>query len=140
MDDLNRKMIALLQQDGRLPIAELAIALGVSRATVKARLDKLMASGEINGFSVQLKSDLSPHVVRAIMMIEIEGKPSIKLIQKLNLMPEVLGIHSTNGRWDFIIEIGTESLELFDQTIKTIRLIDSVSLSETSIKLTTHKA
>lgn len=140
VDDLNRKMIALLQQDGRLPIAELAIALSVSRATVKARLDKLIASGEISGFSVQLKSDLSPHAVRAVMMIEIEGKPSIKLTQKLNQMPEVLGIHSTNGRWDFIIEIGTDSLEMFDQTIKAIRLIDSVSLSETSIKLTTHKS
>lgn len=140
MDDLNRKMIALLQQDGRLPIAELAVALRVSRATVKARLDKLRASGEIKGFSVQLKSDLSPHAVRAVMMLEIEGKPSTKLIQKLNQLPEVLGIHSTNGRWDFIIEIGTDSLEIFDQTIKAIRLIDSVSLSETSIKLTTHKS
>ena len=52
----------------------------------------------------------------------------------------MLAVHSTNGRWDFIVEIGANSLESFDQTIKAIRLLDSVSLSETSIKLTTHKA
>ncbi len=140
MDVLNRKMLALLQLDGRMSVADLALALSVSRATVKARLDKLIAEGEISGFSVQLKSELSPHAVRAVMMLEIEGKPSNTLILRLKAMPEVLAVHSTNGRWDFIVEIGTNSLESFDQTIKAIRLLDSVSLSETSIKLTTHKA
>ena len=133
-------MLALLQLDGRMSVADLALALSVSRATVKARLDKLIAEGEISGFSVQLKSELSPHAVRAVMMLEIEGKPSNTLILRLKAMPEVLAVHSTNGRWDFIVEIGTNSLESFDQTIKAIRLLDSVSLSETSIKLTTHKA
>lgn len=140
MDELNRKMLALLQLDGRMSVADLALALSVSRATVKARLDKLIAEGEISGFSVQLKSELSPHAVRAVMMLEIEGKPSNTLILRLKAMPEVLAVHSTNGRWDFIVEIGANSLESFDQTIKAIRLLDSVSLSETSIKLTTHKA
>ena len=140
MDELNRKMLALLQLDGRMSVADLALALSVSRATVKARLDKLIAEGEISGFSVQLKSELSPHAVCAVMMLEIEGKPSNSLIVRLKAMPEVLAVHSTNGRWDFIVEIGTNSLESFDQTIKAIRLLDSVSLSETSIKLTTHKA
>ena len=140
MDELNRNMLALLQQDGRMSIADLAAGLKVSRATVKARLDKLIAEGEIGGFSVKLKSELSPHTVRAIMMLEIEGKPSNSLIVRLKAMPEVLAVHSTNGRWDFIVEIGTHSLESFDQTIKAIRLLDSVSLSETSIKLTTHKS
>ncbi|KJZ13718.1 AsnC family transcriptional regulator [Marinomonas sp. S3726] len=140
MDELNRKMLALLQLDGRMSIADLANALKVSRATVKTRLDRLVAEGEITGFSVQLKSALSPHAVRAVMMLEIEGKPSNSLIVRLRAMPEVLAVHSTNGRWDFIVEIGTESLESFDHTIKAIRLLDSVSLSETSIKLTTHKS
>ena len=39
MDELNRKMLALLQLDGRMSVADLALALSVSRATVKARLD-----------------------------------------------------------------------------------------------------
>lgn len=140
LDQLNKKMLALLQLDGRMSIADLATTLKVSRATVKTRLDRLIDEGEISGFSVQLKSELSPHAVRAVMMLEIEGKPSNNLIKQLKVMPEVLAVYSTNGRWDFIVEIGTDSLENFDYTIKAIRLLESVSLSETSIKLTTHKA
>ena len=140
MDELNRNMLALLQLDGRMSIADLAHKLKVSRATVKARLDKLIKEGEIAGFGVKLKSALNPHAVNAIMMLEIEGKPSNRLIGRLNAMPEVTAVYSTNGRWDFIVEIGTDTLENFDRTIKAIRLLDSVSLSETSLKLTTHKS
>ncbi|HUS53779.1 MAG TPA: AsnC family transcriptional regulator [Thermohalobaculum sp.] len=54
MDALDRELIALLRTDGRAAVANLAAGLGVSRATVKARLDRLGADGVIQGFTVVL--------------------------------------------------------------------------------------
>ena len=56
MDTLDRDLIALLRTDGRAPVASLAAGLGVSRATVKARLDRLVEGGVIQGFTVVLNA------------------------------------------------------------------------------------
>jgi DNA-binding Lrp family transcriptional regulator len=48
-------------------------------------------------------------------------------------------LHTTNGRWDIIVELGVESLEAFDQSLQRIRLIKGISNSETSLLLSTHK-
>ena len=49
-------------------------------------------------------------------------------------------MHSTNGRWDVIAEIGTKSLEDFDHTLAKIRRIEGITSSETSLLLATRKA
>ncbi len=52
----------------------------------------------------------------------------------------VRAIHSTNGRWDVIVEIGTETLEGFDGVLSRIRKLDGVVASETSLLLKTKKS
>ena len=57
LTDLDRRLIAALRKDGRAPISSLAQQLGVSRATVTSRIEKLTASGVIVGFSVRVRKD-----------------------------------------------------------------------------------
>ncbi|MFT5000601.1 MAG: DNA-binding Lrp family transcriptional regulator, partial [Planctomycetota bacterium] len=52
MDNEDQKFVAALQKDGRASISALAADLGLSRTTVKSRLDRLTASGDIVGFTV----------------------------------------------------------------------------------------
>ena len=54
-------------------------------------------------------------------------------------MPQVRAVHSTNGRWDVIVEIGTETLEDFDTVLARIRRLDGIVASETSLFLKTQK-
>jgi DNA-binding Lrp family transcriptional regulator len=49
-------------------------------------------------------------------------------------------VHSTNGRWDLIVEIGTPTLVEFDKVLSRIRRLDGVNSSETSLLLSTQKA
>jgi len=49
-------------------------------------------------------------------------------------------VHSTNGRWDLIVEIGTPTLEQLDEVLKTIRRFEGVATSETSLLLATKKS
>jgi DNA-binding Lrp family transcriptional regulator len=139
MDEVDETLIAALRRDGRRSVSDLAQELGISRATVRARMERLIASGEIAGFTVQLKTDLQEPAVRAITLIQVEGKSSDQVVQRLSGIAEVLAIHATNGRWDLIAEIGTPDLEAFDRTLSRIRLIEGISATETSLLLSTRK-
>jgi DNA-binding Lrp family transcriptional regulator len=140
MDDLDQKLIAALRRDGRASLSELSSTLGLSRATVRARMDRLIAKGEIQGFSVVTRGDVTAMPVRGLMMIGIEGRGAERITARLSGLPEVLAVHSTNGRWDLIAEIGARTLEEFDAVLFRIRGFEGVTASETSLMLTTRRA
>ena len=139
MDDTDRRLIALLRENARLPVATLADLLKVSRGTVQNRIDRLTADGVIGGFTVRLKPEAEPQRVRAITMVAVDGQHTAVVLQSLRGIPEVQALYTTNGRWDIIVELGVESLESFDQALQRIRLIKGISTSETSLLLSTHK-
>jgi DNA-binding Lrp family transcriptional regulator len=58
---------------------------------------------------------------------------------RLRAMPEVTAVHSTNGTWDLIAEIGTDTLERFDAVLSAIRQIDGITRSETSLLLSSRR-
>lgn len=132
-------MIAALRHDARASLSDLAVRLGVARATVRARLDRLRREGEIVGFTVLLRADVQSDPVRGLMMIGIEGRGTERVIRQLEGTAEVRAVHSTNGRWDVIAEIGAPTLEAFDAVLFRIRRLDGVVASETSLLLSTRK-
>ncbi|HWL58952.1 MAG TPA: Lrp/AsnC family transcriptional regulator [Paracoccus sp. (in: a-proteobacteria)] len=135
LDDLDRKLIASLREDGRSPVSSLAQILGVSRATVQTRLDRLLDSGVVLGFTIRARQDYDPDAVRAIMLIEVAGRSTTQVVRQLRGLPELHALHTTNGAWDLIAEIRAENLRDFDRVLREVRLIDGVLNSETSIML-----
>lgn len=134
-DELDRRLIAALREDGRAPISKLAVILGVSRATVQTRLDRMMESGAILGFTVRFRQDYDTQAIRAIMMIQVAGRSTTAVIRQLRGMPELVSLHTTNGAWDLIAEIRAESLTDFDRVLREVRTIDGIENSETSMLL-----
>ncbi|WP_423068225.1 Lrp/AsnC family transcriptional regulator [Devosia sp. CN2-171] len=139
LDDLDHRLIALLRTDGRLPVAKLATELGVSRATVSARMERLVKTGAIAGYTVMLRSTGRADAVRAITMVEIDGKNSEAIIRRLTGFPEIRTLYTTNGRWDVVAEIETPTLREFDELLRKIRQVDGIANTETSILLTARK-
>ncbi|HEY0105792.1 MAG TPA: Lrp/AsnC family transcriptional regulator [Rhizomicrobium sp.] len=140
MDEIDRKLLALLREDAREAAASLAKKLKVSRATVQNRLARMLARGTIQGFTVRTRSELDESRVRAVMGIAIEGERSAKVIKTLRGFPEIEAIHTTNGRWDLIAELNTATLPAFSHALDQIRLIEGIAATETSILLATVKA
>ena len=136
-DDLDRELIALLRKDGRAPLSKLSEILGVSRGTVQNRLDRLLESGALLGFTIRVRDDYAPDTVRAVMLIEVAGKSTSDVIKRLRGMPELQKLHTTNGAWDLVAEIATSDLNDFDRVLREVRMIDGVLNSETSILLST---
>ena len=54
MDEIDRAILTMLQEDGRIPLAEIGRYLGMSRTTVRYRMRELVKSGLIKGYSVTL--------------------------------------------------------------------------------------
>ena len=140
IDELDRRLLALLRADSRTPVATLAATLKVSRGTVQNRINRMTApGGAILGFTVHTRPEMEAARVDAIMCIAIEGERSGAVVSALRGFPEVAAIHTTNGRWDLIAELDTENLGEFSRTLDSIRLIDGIASTETSILLATQK-
>ncbi|TDS82717.1 AsnC family transcriptional regulator [Comamonas sp. JUb58] len=135
IDNIDQALISLLRQNARESVATLAGKLGVSRGTVTNRMDRLERDGLIVGYSVRLRPDVQPDVLRAWMSIEITGNDTRRVMASLLGEPGVAALHSTNGRWDLLAELQVASLEALSQVLERIRLIKGISNSETSIHL-----
>lgn len=139
MDELDSKLIAALRRDGRMSISDLAVLLGVTRTTVRTRLAQLEQSDEIQGFTVLTRADGGHSPVRGLMMLAIEGRGTDKVIKRLHGMPEIEVVYTTNGGWDLIAMIGTDTLEDLDKALFAIRRIEGVTRSETNLLLSTRR-
>ena len=139
LDDTDRRLIALLRDNGRMPSATLARHLGVSRGTVQNRLDRLVEGGVLLGFTVRLSGEAEAAAVRAIMAVEVRSADMRAVVAALRRMPEVGRVWSTNGRWDLVAEINAGDLAALDGTLTAIRALKAVSNSETSILLSALK-
>lgn len=135
LTDLDRQLLSALREDGRESVASLARRLGVARATVNSRLERLLASGTIVGFTARVRDEVDPLTIRAVTLIEVEGKSANKVIRELRGFPEITALHTTNGGWDLVAELATEDLGGFDNVLGRIRNVDGIVNSETSLLL-----
>jgi DNA-binding Lrp family transcriptional regulator len=139
MDTTDRRLLSLLRDDARMSVAAMAKSLGVSRGTVQNRLARLEGDGTVLGYTVRLKNASDDERIRAFMTVAVEGNRTDEVLKALRGDPAVCALHTTNGRWDIVAELRTESLEAVDRVLGRIRLIDGISSTETSLLLSTHK-
>jgi len=137
MDDLDTRLIGLLRSDSRAPAAQLAKALRVSRGTVQNRIDRLLATGVLLGFTIRLNASDDTQRVRAVTCIEIEGERMAAVLKAMRAVPAVVTAHTTNGRWDLVAELETPDLPSFSNALDAIRAISGVAATETSLLLKT---
>ena len=139
MDDLDRRLIALLRDNARTPTAALAKTLRVSRGTVQNRIDRLQSSGTLLGFTIRVDDADDARRVRAITSIGIEGHRTTAVLTALRRIGAVRAAHSTNGRWDLVAELETPDLAAFSDALDEIRAIEGIAATETSLLLTTTR-
>jgi DNA-binding Lrp family transcriptional regulator len=140
MDELDQRLITLLRHDGRRSVSDLADELDVSRATVRSRMARLEREDMIVGYTVILRADALDLPVRGMMMVEVEGRAADQVVRALAGLPEVTAVHTTNGRWDLVVELSAADLTAFDATLRRIRLVSGITGSETSLLLTTPRS
>jgi DNA-binding Lrp family transcriptional regulator len=135
LDDKDLNLIALLRSNARMSVVNLAKHLGVSRATVQNRINKLEYDGVILGYTVKLSPDAESYPVRLFMNISVEAKSEPAVIKRLRGYPEVIAIHHTTGHWDVIADIRAQTLPSLNSIMGEIRLIEGILQTETNLLL-----
>ena len=139
MDATDQALIALLRQNARLNVADLAHKLRVSRGTVTNRIRKLEDEQAIVGYTVRLRPESEPDRIRAWMGVTVEGNRTREVIASLLGEPGVAALHDTNGRWDLLAELEVRSMNELSQVLERVRLIAGIRGTETSIHLASYR-
>ena len=139
MDATDQALIALLRQNARLNVADLAHKLKVSRGTVTNRIKKLENEQVIVGYTVRLRPESEPERIRAWMGVTVEGNRTREVIASLLGEPGVAALHDTNGRWDLLAELEVRSMGELSQVLERVRLVTGIRGTETSIHLASYR-
>lgn len=139
MDATDQALIALLRQNARLNVADLAHKLKVSRGTVTNRIRKLEDEQVIVGYTVRLKPDSEPERIRAWMGVQVEGNRTREVIASLLGEPGVAALHDTNGRWDLLAELEAISTGELSKILERVRLVTGIRSTETNIHLASYR-
>jgi DNA-binding Lrp family transcriptional regulator len=103
LDDVDRRMLSILIDQGRTSVNEVAARAGISRATAYTRYDRLMTNGVIRGF----RADVDPHAigldVAALIMINVEQGSWPATRDKVSRLPGVEYVAMTSGEFDFVV-------------------------------------
>jgi Lrp/AsnC family transcriptional regulator for asnA, asnC and gidA len=138
LDDIDRKIIAELQKDGRKPYTQMAPAVGLSEAAVRQRVQRLIDAGVM-----QIVAVTDPRVLglsrQAMIGLKVEGDTR-RVAEAVADMHEVEYVVLTAGAFDMIIEVVVEDDEhLLELLNEKIRKVDGVQTTETYIYLRVHK-
>jgi len=135
LDEIDRKLISLLQVSARESVANLARQLGVARTTVVARLARLEKNNVIAGYTVRLGQDISNSGLRAYVGITVEAKTARDVLKRFKRIPEVEQLCSVSGEFDYVAWLRADSAEQLDRLLDEIGEIEGVTKTTTSIVL-----
>jgi Lrp/AsnC family transcriptional regulator for asnA, asnC and gidA len=138
LDEVDKRIIEQLQQDGRRPYTQIAPAVGLSEAAVRQRVQRLIDSGVM-----QIVGVTDPKAVgfgrQAMIGLSVEGDTR-KVADAVAALDEVVYVVLTAGSLDLLVEVVVEDDErLLDLLNKKIRTIDGVRDTETFMYLRIHK-
>lgn len=139
MNSNDEKILGLLRNNARLSVTAIAEKINVSRSTVQKRIEYMEQKGIITGYTIRVKPNVEKNVIQAWMSIQVEGNKASSVIQQLRLNAAVQALHTTNGKWDLLVELTADTLQDFDKVLEQIRKISGIYNTETSILLTTYK-
>jgi len=138
LDDVDKRIIKQLQQDGRRPYTQIAPAVGLSEAAVRQRVQRLIDSGVM-----QIVGVTDPKMIgfgrQAMIGLTVEGDTRT-VADAVAALKEVVYVVLTAGSLDVLVEVVVEDDEhLLDLLNNKIRAIDGVRDTETFLYLRIHK-
>jgi len=124
LDDTDKAIIALLQDDGRMPFSTLGPAVGLSPAAVRQRVLSLIADGFMQIVAVTDPITIG-FTVMALAGINVKGSLD-EVAEQLAEIDEISYVVIVTGRFDIIIEVVVEDTERLLDLMNEIRQLDSI--------------
>lgn len=131
MDEIDYKILNALRDDARKPYLELAKEIGVSDATIHARVKKLVEEGVIKGFKAIIDDKKLGYEITVFVEVKVKPGTADIAISKLTKIDGVLEAHEIHGHCDILLKVRTKGLtELRDKIVNEIRAIEEIASTE----------
>lgn len=138
LDDTDRKLIAILSANARLPVSSLAAELDLARTTVQARLERLERRGVIAGYTVKLNEDVVTNQIRATVLVQVDPRATPDVLARLRKVSQVELAHTTSGRFDLTLQLRATNTVEMDSVLDLIGAMEGVRSLESLIHLSTR--
>jgi DNA-binding Lrp family transcriptional regulator len=143
-DDIDTRILALLQDNGRMTNVELAERVGLTAPPCLRRVRALEQSGAITGYHAALDQVALGYnlTVFAMVSLKSQAESDLQAFQQLVAeIPEVRECHMLNGEIDFILKIVAPDLQSFQRILTTkLTTAPNVEHVKTSLTIRTSKA
>lgn len=137
MDAIDRRMLALLVDDGRLSVTELADAVHLSLSAASQRLRRLRESGAIERFTVRLGGEATGRPIDALVDLQLTpGAPWSGIDDALRENPDVVDAVHLTGGFDYQIRVRTATIGDLDRLLQDLK--ERLGVRETSTRVVLH--
>ncbi len=134
MDDLDRKIVGILETDGRMSVTELADLLPLSISATRDRLRKLEDGGIIDGFTIRINSAAIGRTIEALIDVRIDHRADNDDVESHILaLPAVVNAMHLTGRFDIQLHVAARDVAELDGLLAQLK--DLVGAEETNTRL-----
>src|SRR5262245_12185559 len=139
LDEIDRRLLDLLQDDCRTPLVRLGEQVGLSAPSVLERIKKLEAAGIVSGYHAVLDAKRLGLDITAFIGV-ITGSPTAiaHFEEQVVGMNDVLECHHVTGEYTLLLKVKTANTSSLERLISRIRLLEGVARTETLVVLSTH--
>jgi len=139
IDEVDKVILDMLQDDARTSFKKIAQRLGVSEATIFVRVKKLLNGGVINRFTAIVSPERVGRGLTAFILISVDPKKLQAVFEALSEIDDIYEIYDVTGSYYAIIKIRTKDHEELKKAIDKIGLVDGITRTETAIVLKSVK-
>jgi len=138
LDEIDSRILALLQENCKRPLAVIGEEVGLSAPSVQERVRKLEDHGVITGYHAQLDGRLVGKDVTAFIGVSVSHPRGIDEFERaVASIEDVLECHHVTGSYTLLVKIKTENTTTLHDLISRIRSIEGVARTETMVVLET---
>jgi len=142
LDDIDRKILQLLQDDGRMTNVELARRVGISAPPCLRRVRALEEHGLIKGYHAELDGGVLGYGITVFAMVGLHSQAEADLVafeERVKAWPFVRECYMLNGEIDFMLKVVARDLNEF-QTFLTSELTPAPNVASVKTALTIRSA
>jgi Lrp/AsnC family leucine-responsive transcriptional regulator len=139
LDEIDVRILALLQEHCKMPLAKIGQRVGLSAPAVIERIKKLEEGAVITGYTAMIDARKVGCDITAFIGVLTSHPRSIRDVeQQIEDRPEVLECHHVTGGYTLLLKVKTANTTTLEELISHLRSIEGVARTETMIVLSTH--
>ncbi len=136
MDELDRSIVHHLLQDARTTYGRIGVEVSLSAPAVKRRVDRLVHSGAIRGFTAVLDPAVLEWDVEAYVWVYCEGAPDPDDVRtQLEAVPEVVQATTISGTADMVLRLQARDTAELERAVRRLRALPTVARTESAVVL-----